>query len=244
MKKLILSCMIILFAVFAMLSVLTSGGEYAAEKLFYRAVKNNAQILKNPDVVPPALMASVEKDLKKLVSKYPNAIVTRTANLMLAEFYLSHKEYGKVRSVVNAMHGKYADDIMITSTAQFLKGVSYEREGNWPKALAEFDVLQDKYALTRVGNQLPLYIAEYYKSKGEVENMEAAYSRAKSIYEQMEEEYSGKNFGYVAYTFLVQTSLKSEDYEKAGQTIELALEKYPSLLTLQQFLPVSGEILG
>lgn len=237
MKKIILALIAILIVIFAVLSVLSPDKEYAAEKLFYCAMKTNSKIAANPDVAPPALLASVESDLKRLIVKYPESNVAKPANWALAEFYLIHKDYGKALSAAEDILEKYKDDAATASAAQFLKGVVYEREGEWPKALVEFKTLQDKYTVTQLGLQAPLYIANYYNAKGEEAKAEDAYARARSFYEKMEREYTGKNIGYAASMLMIQTCLNSGDYERAGQAIESTLGKYPAPVTFRQLLP-------
>lgn len=237
MKKTILTLIAILIVIFAVLAVLSRDTEYAAEKLLYRAMKANFKITANPDVAPPALLASVESNLKSLLVKYPEAKVAKPANVALAEFYITQKDYGKALSAADDILGKYKDDAAVASAAQFMKGLAYEREGKWPKALVEFKTLQDKYPLTQLGLQTPLYIANYYNTKGEEAKAKDAYAQARSFYEKMERDYTGKNIGYAASVLMIQTCLNSEDYEGAGQAIESTLEKYSSPISFGQLLP-------
>ena len=237
MKNIILALIAVLVVIFVGLSFLGTGGEYAAEKLLYSAIKANSKIAANPDVVPPALIKSVENNLNKLVTDYPEAKIAKAGNMALAEFYLTRKDYAKTISITDAVLEKYKDDDVTASKAQFLKSVAYEKEGNWDRAVVEFKVLQDKYPLTQLGIQVPLYVANYYDVKGDKEKAKEAYARARSFYEKTEQEYSGKNLGLVVSLLLVQTSLNSKDYEMAGRSIESTLEKYPSAITYRQLLP-------
>ncbi|MDD5680420.1 MAG: hypothetical protein PHI59_04175, partial [Candidatus Omnitrophica bacterium] len=70
MKKTIINLILILAAVAVLLSLLSIGDEYAAEKLLYRASKINEKIISNPDVVPPKMLALVESTLTKIIQKY------------------------------------------------------------------------------------------------------------------------------------------------------------------------------
>jgi hypothetical protein len=63
MKKLIFILIITLIAGYITLSIFGLGGEYDAEKLYHKAMKNNYKITINPEVVPPQLLRSVENDL-------------------------------------------------------------------------------------------------------------------------------------------------------------------------------------
>ncbi|MDP3791847.1 MAG: tetratricopeptide repeat protein [Candidatus Omnitrophota bacterium] len=243
MKKIILILISILVAIFVILSVFGMGGEYEAEKLFYRAMKVNSKITINPDVAPPALLLVVENNLNKLITKYPKANITKTANIALLEFYIAHKNYNKGMSLAGSMIQTYKEDLFILSVAQFLKGVIYEKQNDWSRALTEFITLRDKYPNTQLGVQIPLYIAKYYDTKGEDSKAMEAYGQAQSFYENMEKEYEGKNMGYIASAMLIQTFVSSRNYEKAGASIEYAIDKYYSQMALVQLLPLVENII-
>ena len=81
--------------------------EYAAEKLFHRAAKTGAKIAINPDVVPPKMSASVERDLQRILDKYPETKTARLAQMTLAKFHISNKKYNKAIPVLNAIIKKF-----------------------------------------------------------------------------------------------------------------------------------------
>lgn len=226
MKKVVIILIFILITVHVTLSVLGSRGEYAAEKLFYRAMKVNSRIVVNPDVAPPPVLAQVENDLKTLITKYPNANITRTANTVLVEFYTTYKQYDKALDVVGSMMDKYKSDEVIMSTAHFMKGDIYEKQDNWPKALAEFELLRDKYPYSRLGIQIPIYIAKHYDSKGQGSEASSAYSEARSFYRRIEKEHSGSGLGLAASTLLFQTYMNTRNYEEAGKVLEETINTY------------------
>ncbi len=242
MKKIIYLMLSALIVLGVALAIAGSSGEYAAEKLFYRAMKNNEKIAINPDVAPPKLLETVENDLKKLLKKYPNVNIARDASMALAEFYIVNKNYDKALATLNTMIKKYAKDEAVLSAAIFLKGRAYELQGNWPKALKEYETLRDKYTQTQIGMQIPIYIAKYYEGKGRAVDAKAAYAQAEQFYQRLERENSGKLLGYGASVFLIQTYILSEDYEQAGKVLEETLKKYMSQIAITQLLPQAENI--
>ncbi|MCQ9208827.1 MAG: hypothetical protein NG712_05565, partial [Omnitrophica bacterium] len=78
MKDTTLILIAVLMAVAGMLALTTSGADYAAEKLFYQAMRAYKEIALNPDVVPPGVLSRVERDLKKILQRYPKS---KTAKL-------------------------------------------------------------------------------------------------------------------------------------------------------------------
>ena len=237
MKKTILILISTLLAVYLVLSVLGMGGEYAAERLFYRALKLNRKIIINPDVAPPGLAASVENDLRQLLKKYPKSNVAKRANMTLAEFYITNKRHGDALSTLNAIMQTYAADMTTLSAAQFLKGIVYERQNKWNNALREYTTLRDRYTDTRLGLQVPLYIAKHYSEKGSPAEAEAAYKDAAVFYEKLKNDNKGKPLGYAASNLLIQTHLRLQDYKRAGSLLAESIERYPSAVNLLQLLP-------
>ena len=68
-------------AVAGMLALTTSGADYAAEKLFYQAMKAHREITLNPDVVPPGMLSRVESNLQKILRRYPESKTAKLAHL-------------------------------------------------------------------------------------------------------------------------------------------------------------------
>ena len=237
MKKLILILSLILVTVYAGLSILGSGGEYAAEKLYYRAMKVSKKIAANPDVVPPKLINYVEVDLKKLLSKYPNAEIAKSADIILAELYIFSKRYDEALKKLNSIIKAHGDIPLILSTAHFMKGHIYDKQDKWANALKEYEIVRDDYPDTELGIQMPLYIAKCYSDKGKEAEAEQAYRAAALSYEKMERDNGKKFLGYTASKLLLQTYINSGNYEQAGKTLENALGKYKNMTALTQLLP-------
>lgn len=237
MKNIILILISIIVAIFVTLAVLGAGGEYAAEKLFYRAMKINLKIVANPDVAPPPLLTKVESDLMKLITKYPTAQITRIANIALVEFYTTHKEYNKALDAISSIMNTYESDEGIMSTVRFMKGVIYEKQNNWAKALVEFEILRDKFPYSQLGIQIPIYIAKYYDSKGQDVEARNAYSEARSFYRNIIKDHSGKDLGLAASSLLLQTYVNTRNYEEGGKILEQTINTWIDQPTVLQLLP-------
>ena len=70
---------------------------------------------------------------------------TKLAHLVLAEFYLSNKEYKQAIATLDNIIDTYTDDASTLSKAHFLKGNSYEKQNRWEDALREYITLRDKF---------------------------------------------------------------------------------------------------
>ena len=236
MKKTILVLITILMAVAVALSLM-GDREYAAERIFYSASKTSARILANPDVAPPAMVAAAERDYMKVIDKYPGTNTAKAARIALAEFQILNKKYDEALSLINGALGSKDMDKQALALTQFLKGVAYERKGEWNRALEEFGILRDKYIDTQLGLQVPLYIGKYYVSKDMPEKSEGAYKDAAQFYAKLENENKAKILGYAAESLLIQTYLELNDYENAGNTVEAIIKDYLSPMALSQNLP-------
>lgn len=238
MKRLLITLILILVAVYAVFSILGSGGEYAAEKLFYKAMKTYSKITANPDVAPPAMLTSVENGLKSLIKKYPKTSVAKTAHISLSELYIMSKKYEDAQSMLKSIMAAYKDDILVMSMAQFMKGTIYEKTNRWDKALVEFRILRDKYPNTQLGLQIPLYIGKYYQVKGDEAASQDAYKEAVSFYSKIEKENSKKVLGYMASQLLMQSYMNLRNFEEAGNVLEATLMNYASPGSFNQLLPL------
>lgn len=236
MKKALLVMIAVLAAIFTALSIIGSGGEYAAEKLYYRAIKSEQSMADNPDVAPPALVASVEKTLISIPEKYPQSRISKLAQVKLAELYIYSKKYDLAKDVIKKILSNERSDKGIMSTAQFLKGNIYEKEGKWDRALKEYVVVRDNYTDTPLGLGVPMYIAKYYASKGMRAESEAAYNDAVLFYAGLERKNKTTMLGYMAANMKRDAYLMLKNFEKAGESEEDILSSYPLQLTMPQHL--------
>jgi len=224
----------VLMAVAGMLALATSGADYAAEKLFYQAMKAHREIALNPDVVPPGMLSRVERNLQTILQRYPKSKTAKVAHLVLAEFYFNNKEYEQAIASLDIIIDTYSDDVPTLSKAHFLKGNSYEKQNQWDRALREYITLRDKYTNTPLALQVPLYIGSYYKGKKRYTQANQAYHEATIFYKKIERENSTKPRGYAAASLLLQAYIELGEYEQAGKTVEDIINNYPQLIVLVQ----------
>lgn len=237
MKKIILILTAILIAVYICLELLSSGGEYAAERLFYRATRLNSEIVANPDVAPPQLLVTIENTLQKILQRYPKTTMAKRANITLAEFYILNKKYNLAFSALASMVDKYNSDTGVLSVAGFLKGVAYEKQDRWDMALKEFAMVRDKYTNTELGLQVPIYIGRHYEKEGDSVRAGEAFAEAAAFYENLERSNPRTMIGYMASALSIEAYLGAKNYEKAGAALEEIINKYPSPMTLTKLLP-------
>ncbi len=242
MKRAIFSFIIVLVIVFVTLSLLDARSEYTAEKLLYKASRIYKEIALNPDVAPPRMLASVERGLRKVVTRFPDGKTAKTAHVKLVEIYFTHKEYDKAIPVADEILKKYKDDIATSSKAQFIKAACYEMKNEWDNALAELTILKEKYLNTALGLQVPFYIASYYRKKDNPQEAKKAFQEAAVFYKGLKENNKGTMLGYASSTILLQVYMYLEQYEDAGNLVEDIITDYPGPMTMMQQLPYAEMI--
>lgn len=238
MKEKLLILISVLMLAFGGLAMVSPNETYIAEKLFYRAMRIDQKIARNPEIVPEGMIIAVERNLKKIIEEYPHNKMAKPARMGLAEFYLTHQKYVEAVTALEEIIGQYKDDLLMVSKARFLKGAVYEKQGEEENALREWTVLRgEKYTQTPWGLQVPLYIGNYYYQKENYPQAEKAYAEAVVFYKKLESENKGKPQGYTAANLLLRTYIQMKRYEEAGRTAERIVDTYNNRLTLLQQLP-------
>ena len=237
MRKLTFALISVLIAVFVIFSILDRSGKYNAERLLYKTLKTYKKITANPDVAPPKILASVENNLKKVISDFPDGSTTKIAYIQLIRLYLSDNKNDEALLLLNEMIEKYEGDTPFLTRVYFLRGLTYEKMGKWEEALQDFKKLRDEYSHTSIGLEMPIHITQHYMKRGEADKAKQELRNAVAFYEKIEKENSGTVLGYASANLLIQTYMRLEQYEDAGQTVEDVIFNYPSGLTLIQQLP-------
>ncbi len=238
MRKTVIILILALLGVYAALSLVTKGDEYAAERLLFKAVDAYQKIAINPDVAPPGVVAAVENKFKAVIGKYPATGAGQRAQIFVAEFYMSRDELDKAMAALDAFIDAGYDDAQLASKAHLYKAATYEKQAKWDEALKEYKIIRDKYFNTPLGISVPIYIGRCYARMGDNAKADSAYREAVMFYEQMEKANRGKQDGFIAADLMVQTYLETGKLEAAGSAVEALLKNYPSQQGYQKYLPV------
>lgn len=224
---------------FLVLFFLFTDKDYMAEKLFYRAKSTHSEIMKNPDATPPAMSVSVERDLQKIMRGYPDSELARHSYMALAEFYITEKRYEDAVAIIGAFLSEHeASGVSLLSKAYFLKGMAYEKKGEWHNAVKEYEILRDEYHHTPIGLQSALYIAQRCKGYGNMAETLKKYEDAIALYKRLCEENRGTMLGYSSSTYLIRSYIETEKYEEAGSIVEANIYDYPTPLVQAQQIPL------
>jgi outer membrane protein assembly factor BamD (BamD/ComL family) len=183
------------------------------------------------------MLESIATMLRPIIETYPDTGAAKRASMMIAEVYMLSKNYDQARNAANAIIASYPDDPLLLSTAYFLRGLTYEKQNQWNRALKEFNILQDKYINTTIGIQAPLYVARYYIKEKQTVRAEKAYSDAIRLYERLRKENERSMFGYAASNMLAVAYMEQSRYDEMGSVIEDMIMNYPSEAVFQAQIP-------
>ena len=229
MKKALISYLVILIGLFVLLSVLDSGGEYAAEKKVWKIQRRFSEIAKDPGSVPDLKYDEVIGELRETVNEYPDSRLVPDLYVFLGRLYAMKKDYAAAREQFRTIIRKYPDDKDASANALFSVGKTYEAGDNWTKAYGTYKSILEKYPETNVALGVPLYIARYHKGKGEAQSAVLAYDLAENYYKKIASENSGKPLGFNALRYLSNCYLEQDRWNEAIDTLGSILETYAPL---------------
>lgn len=201
-------------------------GVYSAEKRFWRASKAFNRLMQDLEKAEPEDYQKVVDDFREITIRYPMWSNSPRAQFHIAQLYAVQNNLPQARAEFEVILKDYPTNTDICATALFTIGVIYEKEDNWEKAKETFNKLASDYPNTYSAYQVPLYIAQYYKNKGQTADADAAYAAALERYQQIIKEHP-KTFGAViAGDFAVACYADQKKWEEAIAYLESLVSDY------------------
>lgn len=211
--------------------------QYAIERQYWRAQKQAEKIFTNPDASPPKELERVINIFNKFSAKYARSNLAIDADFSIIQLYITKKEYDKARSQVRYVMRKYKDLTSVLAEALFLLGNTYEKQGDWPAALAQYKKVMREYPTTLRGLDMPIYIARYYKIKYEPNKMVEAFQEAITYYQGLANKYSSDlTFAFSTDTLAARCYLALNDWQNAIKSFDAILKKYQGKVSLDPIL--------
>ncbi len=177
----------------------------------------------------------------EIIRKYPYTSQGLAMPLYIADKYRrSIKNFLQAEAAYREAINRY-QSIFETNSSKRIKVLSlglyikthsslatlYEQQDRWPDALAILNQIMSEHPYSRDGLEIPLYIANHYKTVGkEVESNEAL-GKALKYYQDMYEQNEGNPLGLVVLNLITTTYLNQKNWTKAVETQEKIVEKYP-----------------
>ncbi|MCX5699811.1 MAG: tetratricopeptide repeat protein [Candidatus Omnitrophica bacterium] len=231
----------IIFAItiFTCASLIFSGcanDEYAIEKRYWKVKKQAEKILNNPHATPPNELERTVSNLNKFSEKFPKSNLGIDADFSIANLYTIKENYDSGRAQLKKLAKKYEKFKELAAQALFLIGNSYELQDNWPSALEQYKKIMQNYTETIRGLEIPVYIAQHYKTKYEPDKMIAAFQEAINYYQAIAAKHPVTPLSFNMNMLVVQCYSETKDWPSAVNTLNSMLTTYKGKVSLEEIL--------
>lgn len=210
--------------------------EYAVEKQYYHALKQAEKIFKNPKSTPPNELAGVVKLLNGFSLKYPKSRLAVDAGFNIARLYIIKEEYERARNQLKEMKNTYQTVMPVCAEVVYLIGNSYELEGKWDSALAQYKKILAEYPLTQRGISMPFYIIQHYKIKFMPDKMKEAAREAISYFTSLAEKYPDTPLALRSKLMAAECYLALDEPQGAIKRYEKIIEEYKDRVSMDTVL--------
>ncbi|MDD5166819.1 MAG: tetratricopeptide repeat protein [Candidatus Omnitrophica bacterium] len=210
--------------------------QFGIEKKYWSLQRQEEKIFSNPSASPENELEKVVARLNAFIKKYPKNNLAVKAEFDIANLYTVKEEYNKARSQLKAVLAKYSKFDSICSEAVFLLGYNYEKQNKWSLALEQYKKIMQDYPLTSQGLSIPVYIAQYYKSKFQPDNMVMALQEAIAHYKGLANKYPNSPLGLRAYMLVADCYIVLKDWQNAVNTFKTAIDAYKSKVNVDAIM--------
>ncbi len=203
-----------------------SGGEYSAEKLYWKATKKYNHLLKNLEQVKASDFQKVIIDYREVIGRFPRWRNTPKAYFNISRLYVLQKQYSQARTELEKLKENFSKMPDICANAEFTIGLIYEGEDRWDEALKHFKIVEDEYPQTYSAFQVPLHIMRHYKRMGETEKENEAYHKALSKYKAIIEQNPNTMGALAILDFVITVYAEKDKKDEVLAYLDGLIEKY------------------
>ncbi len=204
-----------------------SGGEYSAEKLYWKATKKYNQLLKNLEQAKASDFQKVIIDYREVIGRFPRWRNTPKVYFNISRLYVLQEQYSQARAELEKVKENFSKMPDICSNAEFTIGLIYEGEDRWDEALKHFKIVEDEYPQTYSALQIPLHIMRHYKRTGEAEKENEAYNKALSKYKAIIEQSPNTMGALAMFDFVITVYVEKNKKDEVLVYLDGLIEKYP-----------------
>ncbi len=225
MKRGLLMFGFILVGLYVLLSVLDTG-EYATEKRLWHLQKRFQELARDPVAFPEIEQQGLIDSYKAVIRDFPRSRLNGQVLLQIARIYTFKKDYALAKETLGQISKLYPKDAALNAEALFNVGLVWESENNQKEALNAYQQVVDKYALTAIGLNVPLHVANYYQRLKQPGESRQALERAVFFYDGIVNKYQHTSIGFEALRFLATTYLAQQDWHKSIAALGQMLMDY------------------
>ena len=153
-----------------------------------------------------------------ILAKYSNHYLSAYVNMNMGDIYFKNKLYKDARKFYKTVINEHGNSISVCSVAHFGIGMTFEKDGEWEKALNEFEWIWDNYTLSREAMLVPIYISKYYQRNNMKKLADKSFEEAIQKYHSFYENYSKNNLAPIS---LFQQAVAYENLFKWENALEI-----------------------
>ncbi len=233
MKRFVIISLVLLTGVYALLTVLDSG-EYKTERALWKINKKFGSLVKNRAPVTDYEFGQLKGQYENYVRRYHKSPLSVEGQIMLGNLYIYRKDFPAARTeFVKALPLSNGNqELMAKVEADIAQ--SYQYEGDWDQALAQYKAVNQRYPLTKTGFFVPMYVGRYYESKGMKAQANSAYEEAYQFYKNILTQYPKSSLAYESMNLMSLSRLSQGRYAEAVQGMEEWIMTYPRGYSLKE----------
>ncbi|MCD6162746.1 MAG: tetratricopeptide repeat protein [candidate division Zixibacteria bacterium] len=173
---------------------------------------------------------NAEKTYRKFIKIYPQHDKLASAYLGLGLSLYQQGKYAKARKVFRNIEDMPKATAKTAAEAYYAIALCYEKEGYWEKAIGQFNVVQAAFPGSDKAFEAGLYMASYYKNKGEKKLANKTFNETELYIKRYANSETNTPMQIArAMGYLVKCYTEREDFNKAIETLTQVYNKYPQL---------------
>ena len=225
MKKTILLLIILIIGVYVSLRFLAKNDDYAIEKILWGLNNEIIDLAKDPKAVPPDQFDSVIERCRKVIAEYPDSKIILKPYLDVARLYTLKEDYATSRIEYARAIDNFEENHEVVAGIMSSIGRTYEMEENWKSANEVYQRIIKDYSGTRVGLNMPLYIAYHYRQLNDYTHTVESFQAAINHYRSLINKHPDTLLAFRSYNNLARTYLDQMRWEDG-------LKVYGEILTV------------
>lgn len=221
------SRMLLLIFVFPFLLLGCESKEFKAERQLWQAHRQARVIYQNPKVTPQAQVKTAQDAYAELIKEYPGTIYAVQSQFSIGHLFLASGDYQKARNAYSVLLQNCDKQMALCANVCFAIGKSYEAEGKWDQALAEYLNIMRDYPTTSTSLELPIYIISVERNSGNEQTLQRALDKAVSFYLDLKSKDSDENHQYLFSSLVVRSFVEARKWQEALQALDNLAKNYP-----------------
>jgi len=149
------------------------------------------------------------------------------AHLAKARAFVKQARYEQARTLLKWIMETYPTNKTLCASSQLTLASTYEMEGKWDRAVVEYRWVKEKYPITPQGLFIPMYIADYYRRRGETNLVNDALNEAIEHYRNLVKKYPKTVLAGISQEYIISCLSAQNKWENAAEAAASLKRIYP-----------------